>query len=63
MKILYKKNNRTRVTVNPVDSKTYKIYDIMMSCKSLYDPDPGNSINAAATAAHMTIKIKDNLSL
>ena len=33
----------------------------MMSCKSLYDP--GNSINAAATAAHMTIKIKDNLSL
>ena len=35
----------------------------MMSCKSLYDPDPGNSINAAATAAHMTIKIKDNLSL
>ena len=61
MKILYKKNNRTRVAVNPVDSKTYKIYDIMMSCKSLYDP--GNSINAAATAAHMTIKIKDNLSL
>ena len=55
------KNNRTRVAVNPVDSKTYKIYDIMMSCKSLYDP--GNSINAAATAAHMTIKIKDNLSL
>ena len=32
-----------------------------MSCKSLYDP--GNSINTAATAAHMTIKIKDNLSL
>ena len=61
MKILYKKNNRTRVTVNPVDSKTYKIYDIMMSRKSIYDP--GNSINAAATAAHMTIKMKDNLSL
>ena len=61
MKILYKKNNRTHVTVNPVDSKTYKIYDIMMSCKSRHDP--GNSINAAATAAHMTIKIKDNLSL
>lgn len=61
MKILYKKNNRTRVTVNPVDNKTYKIYDIMMSCKSLYDP--GNSINVAATAAHMTIKMKNNLSL
>ena len=61
MKILYKKNNQTRVTVNPVDSKTYKIYDIMMSGKSLYDP--WNSINAAATAAHMTIKMKDNLSL
>ena len=33
----------------------------MMSCKSLYDP--WNSINATATAAHMTIKMKDNLSL
>ena len=33
----------------------------MMSRKSIYDP--GNSINAAAAAAHMTIKIKDNLSL
>ena len=33
----------------------------MMSGKSLYDP--WNSINAAATAAHMTIKMKDNLSL
>lgn len=33
----------------------------MMSRKSIYDP--GNSINAAATAAHMTIKMKNNLSL
>lgn len=61
MKFYTKKNNRTGVAANPVDSKTYKIYDIMMSGKSLYDP--WNSINAAATAAHMTIKMKDNLSL
>lgn len=60
MEILHKKNNRTRIAANPVASKTYKICDIMNN-KSIYNP--GNKINATATAAHITIKIKDNRSL